>query len=207
MRSGLKHGLRTAISAENLKVNNANRVFFSDKVNSSSGVSSNSSLSSASPPDTDSDNGGGGASIRTAPDGSTSVLIRSGGNNNNNNARGRKYKKTVNNVNKDVECANHLRVEIADLKRQIARLEDENVIYDTKKRDRRQTAALVRRFGDLYSVDRLETLDELDGVPELAEADELKNKLLFSVIVVRTRKGKNSQNRFSKPVLFFTTVI
>ena len=32
---------------------------------------------------------------------------------------------------------------------------------------------------------RLDTLDALDEITELAEADELKNKLLFSVVVVR----------------------
>ncbi len=31
---------------------------------------------------------------------------------------------------------------------------------------------------------RLETLDALDKLPELINSDELKNKLLFSVVVV-----------------------
>ena len=45
-------------------------------------------------------------------------------------------------------------------------------------------AALVRRYGELYSQTRLETLDSLDRLPQLVNAEELKNKLLFSVMVV-----------------------
>ena len=57
------------------------------------------------------------------------------------------------------------------------------VIYDVHNGDKRP-AALVRNFGDLYSVARLETLDALDAIEDLIDADELKNKLLFSVVVV-----------------------
>ncbi len=59
-----------------------------------------------------------------------------------------------------------------------------SVVYDVNRGDRRP-ANLVRKFGDLYSVARLETLDALDAIAELRDADELKNKLLFSVVVVR----------------------
>ena len=58
-----------------------------------------------------------------------------------------------------------------------------SVIYDVHNGDRRP-ANLVRSFGDLYSQARLETLDALDAIDELIDADELKNKLLFSVVVV-----------------------
>ena len=44
--------------------------------------------------------------------------------------------------------------------------------------------ALVKRYGELYSQLRLETLDALDRMPELVNSEELKNKLLFSVVVV-----------------------
>lgn len=57
------------------------------------------------------------------------------------------------------------------------------VIYDVQNGDKRP-ANLVRNFGELYSVSRLETLDCLDAINELIDADELKNKLLFSVVVV-----------------------
>ena len=58
-----------------------------------------------------------------------------------------------------------------------------SVIYDVHNGDRRP-ANLVRSFGELYSVARLETLDALDAIDELLDAEELKNKLLFSVVVV-----------------------
>ena len=45
-------------------------------------------------------------------------------------------------------------------------------------------AHLVRRYGELYSQMRLETLDALDKLPQLVNSDELKIKLLFSVMVV-----------------------
>lgn len=46
-------------------------------------------------------------------------------------------------------------------------------------------AHLVRKYGELYSQLRLETLDTLDQLPQLVSSDELKIKLLFSVVVVR----------------------
>ena len=60
-------------------------------------------------------------------------------------------------------------------------------IYDISAGDRRP-AGLVRRFGDLYSMARLDTLDDLDAIEELRDAHELKNKLLFSVVVVSLKK-------------------
>lgn len=45
-------------------------------------------------------------------------------------------------------------------------------------------ANLVKRYGELYSQLRLETLDALDKLPALVNSDELKIKLLFSVVVV-----------------------
>ena len=48
----------------------------------------------------------------------------------------------------------------------------------------RRPADLVKRYGDLYSQLRLETLDSLDKLPQLVNSDELKTKLLFSVMVV-----------------------
>lgn len=49
--------------------------------------------------------------------------------------------------------------------------------------DNRPTA-LVRRYGNLYSEIRLDTFDALDDLPEIAACDDLKGKLLFSVVVV-----------------------
>jgi len=69
---------------------------------------------------------------------------------------------------------------------------------------RREAARLVAKYGELYSqarsdfVDflprkhltsdtRLDTLDALDELKELSSAEELKNKLLFSVVVLSFR--------------------
>ena len=88
-------------------------------------------------------------------------------------------------------------------------------IYNASNGIDKRPADLVRRFGDLYSMARLDTLDALDNVRELDQfipsplssntsstssihssssidritrskstSEELKNKLLFSVVVV-----------------------
>ena len=49
----------------------------------------------------------------------------------------------------------------------------------------KRPAALVRKYGELYAQTRLETLESLDKLTELNNHDDLKSKLLFSVIVVR----------------------
>ena len=45
---------------------------------------------------------------------------------------------------------------------------------------------LVAGYVSLYSQARLDTLDALDRMTELRQAEELKSKLLFSIIVVST---------------------
>ena len=50
----------------------------------------------------------------------------------------------------------------------------------------KRPAALVRKYGELYAQTRLETLESLDKLSELNNHDDLKSKLLFSVIVVRS---------------------
>ncbi|CAG2109969.1 unnamed protein product [Medioppia subpectinata] len=52
--------------------------------------------------------------------------------------------------------------------------------------DRRPTA-LIRRYGNLYAQARVDTLDALDSLQALRDADELKSKLLFSVVVLAFR--------------------
>ena len=47
-----------------------------------------------------------------------------------------------------------------------------------------ETRLLVRKYGELYAQTRLETLESLDKLTELNNHDDLKSKLLFSVIVV-----------------------
>lgn len=55
-----------------------------------------------------------------------------------------------------------------------------------------QRANLIRSYGNLYSQSRVETLEYLDKLDELRGADELKSKLLFSVIVVSGKRSINS---------------
>ena len=44
---------------------------------------------------------------------------------------------------------------------------------------------LVRRYGNLYSEARLDALDALDSLDEVSQFDDLKVKILYSVLVVR----------------------
>lgn len=51
-----------------------------------------------------------------------------------------------------------------------------------------QRSDLIQNYGGLYTQSRVETLDYLDKLEELRGADELKSKLLFSVIVVKKKR-------------------
>lgn len=53
-----------------------------------------------------------------------------------------------------------------------------------KTSDEKRPMTLIRKYGNLYAQARVDTLDSLDGLPDLKGADELKSKLLFSVVVV-----------------------
>ncbi|XP_047468775.1 uncharacterized protein LOC125024996 [Penaeus chinensis] len=56
----------------------------------------------------------------------------------------------------------------------------------------RRPSALVRRYGNLYAQARVDTLDSLDALPDLKNAEELKSKLLFSVVVLAFRSASAS---------------
>ena len=56
----------------------------------------------------------------------------------------------------------------------------------------RSAGALVRKYGELYAQTRLDTLVSLDRLPELDNLDDLKSKLLFSVIVVSKKGDRNN---------------
>ena len=97
-----------------------------------------------------------------------------------------------------------LNVELAKAKQTVEALQDkeddlkEQLVTEKKKKKSaenlakngtlsafdKRPAALVRKYGELYAQTRLETLDSLDKLKELDNHDDLKNKLLFSVIVV-----------------------
>ena len=44
---------------------------------------------------------------------------------------------------------------------------------------------LIRSYNSLYSQARIDALDALDNIREMSNAEDLKSKLLFSVVVVR----------------------
>ena len=50
----------------------------------------------------------------------------------------------------------------------------------------------VRKYGELYAQTRLETLESLDKLADLDTHDDLKSKLLFSVIVVSVAKSSTT---------------
>ena len=56
---------------------------------------------------------------------------------------------------------------------------------------------LIRSYNSLYSQARIDALDALDTVRQMSEAEDLKSKLLFSVIVVRSLDGSLATTRFS----------
>ena len=57
-------------------------------------------------------------------------------------------------------------------------------------------SSLIREYGALYAQARVVAMDALDALDQLGTADELKSKLLFSVVVVKT-----------KPYLFSATCV
>ncbi|XP_015785773.2 uncharacterized protein LOC107363114 [Tetranychus urticae] len=55
----------------------------------------------------------------------------------------------------------------------------ENLCFNEKR-----PTALIRRYGNLYAQARVDTLDALDNLNALKNADDLKAKLLFSLVVL-----------------------
>ncbi|XP_069166282.1 uncharacterized protein [Procambarus clarkii] len=64
----------------------------------------------------------------------------------------------------------------------------------------RRPSALVRRYGNLYAQARVDTLDALDALPDLRNAEELKSKLLFSVVVLAFRSASTSAQALREEV-------
>jgi len=73
----------------------------------------------------------------------------------------------------------------------IRQLEHSTKFEDLNLGENRPTQ-LIRRYGNLYTETRLDAFDALDELPEMAEFDELKGKLLFSVIVLAFRSVQHS---------------
>ncbi|XP_060880536.1 uncharacterized protein LOC132952291 [Metopolophium dirhodum] len=67
---------------------------------------------------------------------------------------------------------------------------------------------LVRCYGNLYSQARVEALEKLDVLPQLADATELKSKILFSVVVLAFRSTQamlSLKKEQVKRLLFYPT--
>ncbi len=86
------------------------------------------------------------------------------------------------------DSENNLKADLAEAKKRSLTLEKMIKSNSTSVSSTASVSAsavqLVKRYGDLYSQLRLETLDALDKMAELVNSEELKNKLLFSVVVV-----------------------
>jgi hypothetical protein len=71
------------------------------------------------------------------------------------------------------------------LAEQAQRMLERGIHFENVCLGERRPTALIRRYGNLYAQARVDTLDALDSLSQLRDADELKSKLLFSVVVVR----------------------
>ncbi|XP_037067859.1 uncharacterized protein LOC119089298 [Pollicipes pollicipes] len=56
-----------------------------------------------------------------------------------------------------------------------------------------RSSSLIRRYGSLYTHGRAEAMAALDSLPELRNSEELKSKLLFSVVVLAFRSVTSGQ--------------
>ena len=56
--------------------------------------------------------------------------------------------------------------------------------FEDISQDVLRPSELVHQYGNLYSESRMEALDALDKIPQLGDMSVLKEKILFSVVVV-----------------------
>ena len=66
---------------------------------------------------------------------------------------------------------------------------------------------LVSTFVQLYSQTRLDTLDNLNKMLELRQAEELKSKLLFSIIVLSFRSVHKTVTELKQKIFSILQVI
>ncbi|RWS27933.1 uncharacterized protein B4U80_10933 [Leptotrombidium deliense] len=60
--------------------------------------------------------------------------------------------------------------------------------------------ALIRKYGNLYAQARVDTLDALDSLHPLKDAEELKSKLLFSVVVLAFRSAQQTASELKQQI-------
>ncbi|CAH1784005.1 unnamed protein product [Owenia fusiformis] len=94
-------------------------------------------------------------------------------------------------LNKARETINRLQAKEKSLadrlsEQAIKQLEKGTKFEDLNLGENRPTQ-LIRRYGNLHSGTRVDALDALDSLPDIADYDDLKAKLLFSVVVLSFR--------------------
>ncbi|KAK7582518.1 hypothetical protein V9T40_013963 [Parthenolecanium corni] len=77
----------------------------------------------------------------------------------------------------------------AELERAKSKIEalTKSVTYNSTAQKELSAQRLVRCYGNLYSQGRVNALEALDAIPQLQGADELKSKILFSIVVLAFR--------------------
>ncbi|XP_013783676.1 uncharacterized protein LOC106467845 isoform X2 [Limulus polyphemus] len=78
------------------------------------------------------------------------------------------------------------------LAQQAQKMLDRGVKFENVSLGDRRPTALIRRYGNLYAQARVDTLDTLESFSELQSSDELKSKLLFSVVVLAFSSVQNT---------------
>jgi len=63
-------------------------------------------------------------------------------------------------------------------------LEKTSTKFEDLNLGERRPTQLIRRYGNLYSEGRLDALDALDDVAEMMQFNDLKGKLLLTILVV-----------------------
>ncbi|GAB1604782.1 Hypothetical predicted protein [Argonauta hians] len=67
-----------------------------------------------------------------------------------------------------------------------------NSHFEDLSLNEKRPTELIRLYGNLYSETRVEAADDLDCLPQVAEYENLKTKILFSVVVLAFRSTLNS---------------
>ncbi|XP_076363241.1 uncharacterized protein LOC143253356 isoform X2 [Tachypleus tridentatus] len=90
----------------------------------------------------------------------------------------------LNKARKTIAVMQHRETLMKDrLAQQAQKMLDRGVKFENVCLGERRPTALIRRYGNLYAQARVDTLDVLESFSELQSSDELKSKLLFSVVV------------------------
>ncbi|XP_067129426.1 uncharacterized protein [Centruroides vittatus] len=77
------------------------------------------------------------------------------------------------------------------LAEQAQRMLERGTIFENMNLGEKRATSFIRRYGELYSQSRIDTLDSLECLTEFQEAEELKSKLMFSIIVLAFHSVQN----------------